>query len=127
MGLLSFCLSKTRRRASAAKDACKPGSSRPGRTCDAAPECERPTSLAELIAASVWTLAECLTSNGCPGGVRRRRVPSVIESEGCLPGTAGVPPALYVPPLFASAGVRWDARGPSRFIRPRILLAAGDY
>jgi hypothetical protein len=55
MGLLSFCLSRTRRRrAHAARDAGKltPGSS--GALCEADSRCERPISPAELIAASAF-------------------------------------------------------------------------
>jgi hypothetical protein len=55
MGLLSLCLSKARRHASAAKGAGKPTRGSPEAACKAdPPRCERPISPAELIAASAF-------------------------------------------------------------------------
>jgi hypothetical protein len=52
MGMLSFCLGKLQSRASAARR--KRVSNNTAGACDAARQCERPLSLAELIAASAF-------------------------------------------------------------------------
>jgi hypothetical protein len=54
MGLLSFCLSKARRRASAAKDTGESERSSAGGAREADPRREPSISLAELIAASAF-------------------------------------------------------------------------
>jgi hypothetical protein len=54
MGILSFCLGNVQRRASSAGETARLAIGDPDRSCDTAHHCERPISLAELIAASAF-------------------------------------------------------------------------